>query len=45
MRLYRKQKQTHRNSKKLMVTERERGWGREKLGTWDEQIQTTVQKT
>lgn len=45
MRLYRKQKQTHRHSKKLMVTERERGWGREKLGTWDEQIQTTVQKT
>ena len=28
----------------LMVTKRERGWGRDKLGVWDYQIQTTTYK-
>ena len=27
-----------------MATKGERGWGREKLGVWDWQIQTTIYK-
>ena len=27
---------------KLMVTKGGRGWGRDKLGVWDQQIQTTI---
>ena len=30
-----KQKQTHRHRKQTMVTKRERGWERDKLGVWD----------
>ena len=30
---------------KLMVTKGERRWGRDKLGLWDWQIQTTIYKT
>ena len=29
---------------KFMVTKGEKGWGRDKLGVWDYQIQTTVYK-
>lgn len=28
-----------------MVTKGERGWGKGKLGVWDQQVQTAVQKT
>ena len=34
MNLFLKQKQTHRH-RKFMVTKGERGWDRDKLGTWD----------
>ena len=43
MNLFIKQKQTHRH-RKLMVTQGERGV-RDKLGVWDQQIQTTIYKT
>ena len=29
---------------RLVVAKGERGWGRDKLGVWDQQMQTTVQK-
>ena len=43
MNLLTKQKQTHR-LRKLMVTNQGRGWGRDKLGVWSEQIQTSIYK-
>ena len=35
--LFKKQKQTQ-------GYQREKGWGRDKLGVWDQQIQTTIDK-
>ena len=37
------QKQTHR-LRKLTVTNQGRRWGRDKLGVWNEQIQTSIYK-
>ena len=42
MNLFTRQKQTHRHRKQTMVTKGERGVGRDKLGVWDQQIQTTI---
>ena len=39
-----KQKQTHRQENKLMVTKGGRGLGKDKLGVWDQQIQPTIYK-
>ena len=39
MNLFTKQKQTHRHIKQTMVT---KGEWEDKLGVWDEQIQTTI---
>ena len=44
MNLSTKQKQTHRHREQLMVTKEERGLGRDKLGVWDQQVQTTIYK-
>ena len=41
MNLFTRQKQTHRHRKQIMVTKGER----DKLGVWDQQIQTTIYKT
>ena len=41
--LFMKQEQTHKHRKQS--TKRERGWGRDKLGVWCQQIQTTIYKT
>ena len=40
--LFRKQKQTHRHTKQTYGYQR--GKGRDKLGVWDQQIQTTTYK-
>ena len=44
MNLFTKQKQTHRHRKQTYGYQRGRGWGRDKLGVWDYQIQTTIYK-
>ena len=44
MSLLTKQKQTHRHKKQTVVTKKERRWGRDKLGVWDQEVQTTVHK-
>ena len=41
MNLFMKQKQTHRHSKQMYSYQGEKWWGRDKLGIWDYQIQTT----
>ena len=43
MNLHTEQKQTHRQNR-LAVTKEESGWGRDKLGVWDWQMQGTVYK-
>ena len=35
-----KQKQTHRQSNRLVVAGEEDGWGRDGVGVWDRQVQT-----
>ena len=35
MNLYTKQKQNHRHTNKTYGYQREKGWGRDKLGVWD----------
>ena len=45
MNLFIKQKQTHRLQKQTYGYQRGKGWGRDKLGGWDEHIYTTVYKT
>ena len=39
-----KQKQLTDTEKKFMITKRDRGWGKDKSGVWDQQIQTTICK-
>ena len=39
-----KQKQTHRHRKQTYGYQRGKGVGRDKLGVWDQQIQTSVYK-
>ena len=40
-----KQKQLTDTEKKFMITKRDRGWGKDKSGVWDQQIQTATCKT
>ena len=42
--LFTKQKWTRRHRKQTYGYQRGRGWGRDKLGGWDEQIHTTTYK-
>ena len=42
MNLFTKQKQTHRHRKQTCGYQRGKGMGRDKLGVWDQQIQTTI---
>ena len=44
MNLFYKTKTNSQTGDKFMVTKGERGWGRDKLGVWDQQIQTTKSK-
>ena len=39
-----KQKQTHRHRKQTYGCQGERGWGRDGLGTWGQQMQTCIYK-
>ena len=39
-----KQKQTHRHRKQTYGYQRGKGGGMDKLGVWDQQIQTTIYK-
>ena len=43
MNLFTKQKQTHRHRNQIYGYQREKG-ARDKLGVWDQQIQTTTYK-
>ena len=45
MNLFTKQKQTYRYRKQTYGYQRGKVVGREKLGVWDQQIQTTIYKT
>ena len=44
MNLFMKQKQTHRHRKQTYGYQRGKGVGGDKLGVWDQQIQTTMYK-
>ena len=44
MNLFTKQKQTHRHRKEIYDYQEEMGWERDKLGVWDQQIQSTIYK-
>ena len=44
MNLFTKQKQTHRHRKQTYSYQRGKIWGRDKLGVWDWQVQTTIHK-
>ena len=44
MNVFTKQKQTHRKRRQTYGYQEERGLGRDKLGVWDQQIQTTIYK-
>ena len=44
MNLFAKQKQTHRHRKQTYGYQKGKGVGRDKLGSWDQQIQTTICK-
>ena len=44
MNLFTKQKQIHRHRKQIYGYQREKGWRRDKLEVWDQQIQTTIYK-
>ena len=46
MNLFTKQKQTQRHGKQTYgYPKQEKGWKRDKLGVWDQQIHTAVYKT
>ena len=42
MNLLTKQKQTHRHRKQPCGSQGGGGWGRDGLGVWDEQMQTSI---
>ena len=42
MNLFTKQTQTHRHREQAHCYEKRKGWGTDKLGVWDQQIQTTI---
>ena len=42
--LYTKQKQTHRQRKQTYGHQKGKGWGREILGIWVQQTETTIYK-
>ena len=42
MNLFTKQKQTHSHRKQIYDYQGEMGWERDKLGVWDQQIQSTT---
>ena len=44
MNLFTKQKQTHRHRKQTYGYQKGKGRGRDKLGVWDQQIQTIIYK-
>ena len=44
MNLFTKQKQTHKHRKQTYGYQRGK-WGRDKLGVWNQQIQTNIYKT
>ena len=44
MNLLTKQKQTHRHRKQIYGCQRRKRVGRDKLGVWDQQIETTIYK-
>ena len=44
MNLFTKQKQIHRHRKQTYSYQRGKIWGRDKLGVWDWQVQTTIHK-
>ena len=44
MNLFMKQKQTHRQRKQTYAYQRGKGVGWDKLGVWDQHIQTTIYK-
>ena len=44
MNLFTKQRKTHRLKKQTYGYQREEGQGRDELGVWDQQIQTSIYK-